>query len=501
MKKLLFTLLLAAVTLPGWADEYYLVGGCTENNWANPPSEYNRSTVRAYSGDGTNWAWAGYISAASNDDSGRFKIPNSATGWDGFWAPAQNTVITAEGVNLSSTNTNNGDYKFRLAETGYYLITFNTSDKKIYANKLTEPSKNGDYFLISNLNDYYYFAAYIATAETKNAKARLTADLSFEGKTFVPLASDKFKFGGEFDGGGHTIDYAVVTGSYRFIGLFTFVTGGAYIHDLVMGEHSSFTASVKAGGIAGFARDGGGTVTLTNVVNRANVQSTGGENGNEGNSAGLIACATDGVKIAATNCANTGTVRGQNGQCAAFAGWTQNGTTFNNCWNKGEIYNMENQAQLYRNSGAVSATNCYYLWGKSEHGSTLTLGDNALASGELCFKLNGDQSSIIWKQNLTGTVDAIPVPFSTHSQVYANGEMDCAGNAVQGGTLTYSNSSSSTIPPHTYNDGWCEVCGAYEANAFSPVDGWYEISTAKQLRWMAESVNEHTALTELLTSS
>ena len=487
MKKLLFTLLLAAAVLPGWADEYYLVGGCTVSDWS--AGEYNRSAVRAYSADGTTWAWAGKLTTGEGDN-GRFKIPNSANGWDGFWAPDQGTVLTSTFSPLSTSG--DGDKKFCVSEEGYYLVTFTTGEtKQIKAEKLTEPSKDGDYFLISNLNDYYYFAAHIATAETKNSKARLTADLSFEEKTFVPLASDKYKFGGEFDGGGHTIDYAVVTGSYRFIGLFTFVTGGAYIHDLVMGEHSSFTASVKAAGIAGFARDGGGTVTLTNVVNRANVESTGGENNNEGNSAGLIACATDGVKIAATNCANTGTVRGQNGQCAALAGWTQTGTTFTNCWNIGEIYNMENQAQLYRNSGAVSATNCYYLWGSSEHGSTLTLGDNALASGELCFKLNGDQSSIIWKQNLTGTVDAIPVPFSSHSQVYANGEMNCAGNAVEGGTLTYSNSSSSTIPPHTYNDGWCDVCGAYEANAFSPVDGWYEISTAKQLRWMAESVNEH----------
>ena len=168
---------------------------------------------------------------------------------------------------------------------------------------MTEPSKNGDYFLISSLNDYYYFAAYIATAETKNAKARLTADLSFEGKTFVPLASDKYKFGGEFDGNGHTIDDAVVLAtSYGKIGLFTYLTDGAYVHDLIMGEHCNFVGTEKVGGIAGYARDGG-EVKLTNIINKAYVYATGN---NEALAAGLIACGTGSTKITALNCANMG---------------------------------------------------------------------------------------------------------------------------------------------------------------------------------------------------
>ena len=485
MKKLLLTLLLAAAAMPGWADEYYLVGGCTENNWANPPSEYNRSTVRAYSGDGTNWAWAGYISRTTSGDDGRFKIPNSATGWDGFWAPEQDKLITAEGVDLSTNSS--GDNKFRLAETGYYLIKFNTDTKKIYANKLTEPSKDGDYFLISSLDDYYYFAAYIATAETKNAKARLTADLSFEGKTFVPLASDKFKFSGEFDGNGHTIDYAIVTGSYKSIGLFAYVTGGANIHDLVMGEHSSFTASVKAGGIAGYARDGG-TVTLTNIINRANVTSTAGSDGNEGNTAGLIACAVDGTKITATNCANMGTVHGQEGQCAAFAGWTQPGTTFINCWNIGEINNIDSSAQLYRNSGAVSPSNCYDLTSTGNQGTKLDA--STQGSGELCFRLNGDQNTIAWYQTI-GT-DGYPVPFSAgHSQVYATGSVRCDGYLLGDNSFTNSGAEAS-IPSHSFDggNGWCTVCGTLDEDYLAADgEGFYSIGTANDLYWFAQVVN------------
>ena len=150
MKKLLFTLLLAAAVLPGWADEYYLVGGCTVSDWS--AGEYNRSAVRAYSADGTTWAWAGKLTTGEGDN-GRFKIPNSANGWDGFWAPDQGTVLTSTFSPLSTSG--DGDKKFCVSEEGYYLVTFTTGEtKQIKAEKLTEPSKDGDYFLISNLNGY-----------------------------------------------------------------------------------------------------------------------------------------------------------------------------------------------------------------------------------------------------------------------------------------------------------------------------------------------------------
>ena len=94
-----------------------------------------------------------------------------------------------------------------------------------------------------------------------------------------------------------------------------------------------------------------------------------------------------------------------------------------------------------------------------------------------------------WYQTLP--TDTKPYPISTgHSKVYANGELKCDGSSA-GGELVYSNSSTSTIPPHTYGNGFCTVCGAYEPNALTATDGWYEISLPWQLRWMAESINEY----------
>ena len=319
MKKLLFLLLLAAAGLQGKADEYYLVGGCTDSGWS--AGEWERSAVRAYTADGTTWVWAGKLTTGEGD-AGRFKIPNGTGEWHaGYWAPSQGTVLTSEWSNMDDNGDSN-DYKWCVSEEGYYLITFKTDTKQIKAEKLTAPSKDGDYYLIGSVSDYYYFAAYIATDATKNAKAQLTADLDFSEYTFTPMASDKHKFKGEFDGNGHTIDHAVVqASSYGKIGLFTYLADGANVHDLIMGPNCSFMATVKVGGIAGYARDGG-EVTLTNIINRANVTSTGGSDGNEGNTAGFIGCGTDNTVITATNCGNMGTIRGQAGQCAAFAGWT-----------------------------------------------------------------------------------------------------------------------------------------------------------------------------------
>ncbi len=486
MKKVLAFVFALACFASMNADEYYLVGGCTDSGWNT--GEYARSAVRATQTGQDTWAAAVKLTVGEGDN-GRFKIPNGANEWGGFWAPSQGTVLTSDWSDLSAKS--DGDNKFCVAEEGMYLVSFNTSTMKIKADKLTEPAKDGEVFLISNLNDYWYFAAYIATNDTKNAKARLTADLTFDGN-FVCLASDKYKFCGEFDGNGHTIDYAVANCAYSQVGLFTYATGKdgntAHIHDLVIGEHSSFTGTAKVGGIAGFLRDGG-EVKLTNVVNKASVTSTGNT---DANAAGLIGCATDGTKITALNCANTGTVKGQDGQCAAFAGWTQGGTTFTNCWNIGDINNYESQAQLYRNSGSVTATNCFDLTSKGNQGTKVDA--SKVSTGEFCYMLNGDQSSIAWYQNLSGdAVDAYPVPFSSHAQVYANGEMKCDGTAVEGGELTYSNESASAIPPHEYENGFCKNCDKYQENAFTATDGWYVVSEPWQLRWMAMSVTNYNA--------
>lgn len=471
------------------AEEHYLVGGCTDSGWN--AGSYNRIGVAMMKVNNTDtWVWYGKLTTGEGD-AGRFKIPNSIGGWDGYWAPAQGTVLTSEWSDLSTSS--NGDYKFCVAEEGLYKVTIDTSNKKIKAEKLTNaPSKDGDYYLIGSVADFCWFAAYVATNETNASKARLTEDLDFSTDGFFPLGSDKHKFKGEIDGAGHTLKGINVVEDYGFTALVRYATGGAYIHDLVI--EGSFSGGRKVAGVIGFARDSG-EITLTNVVNKANVTATGGANGDEGNAAGLVACATDETKITALNCANMGEVRGQDGQCAAFIGWSQPGTTFTNCWNSGSIYNMENNCNLYRNTGAVTATNCYDANGADFYTQGTKVANSTIASGEFCYTLNGDQSSINWYQNLSETIDAYPVPFSSHAQVYANGRLYCDGTAYVGSTFENVNKGI-VRDEHHYMDGFCDnengssvVCNDQQMNYLTPVEGYYSLENAKHLKWFAVYVN------------
>lgn len=484
LKLFLLTVLGTWMAGNAMADDHYLVGGCTASGWN--AGEWQRTPVAMVNVSENVWVWAGTLTVGDGDN-GRFKIPNSGDGWDGYWAPAQGTVLTSEWSDLSTNGS--GDYKYCVSKEGIYRVTINTNTLKIKAEKMAEPSKDGDYYLIASVDDYYWYAGMV-TSTGEALKARLMADLNFAEKGFFPLACDRFKYKGEFDGGGHTISNAKIIGTNNNVAFVRYATGGTNIHDLII--EGSFEGNAKVGGIIGFARDGG-EVTLTNVINKANVTATGTS---DANAAGLVGCAVDNTKITATNCANMGEIHGQDGNCAAFAGWTQSGTTFTNCWNSGSIYNMESNCNLYRNTGSVTASNCWDASGNNEYTQGTKVAPATLATGELCYELNGDQSSITWYQNLSGTVDAYPVPFSTHAQVYANGQLKCDGTSA-GGELTYSNESSATIPPHSFDggNGWCTVCGTLNENYLTAdVEGFYSIGTANDLKWYAEMLKAVTSM-------
>ena len=435
------------------------------------------------------WVWAGKLTVGEGDD-GRFKIPNSANGWDGYWAPEQGTVLTNEWSDLSTSG--DGDYKYCVAEEGIYKVTINTSTLKIKAEKLTEPTMDGTFYLIANLNDYYWYAGMVtSTGDILNA--RLTADLDFADAGFFPLACDRYKYKGEFDGAGHTLKGMTIIGINNNLGFIRYATGkdcnGANIHDLVI--EGSFTGSAKIGGVIGFVRDGG-EVKLTNVINKASVTATGTT---DANAAGLVGCAVDDTKITALNCANMGEVRGQDGNCAAFAGWTQGGTTFTNCWNSGAIYNMENNCNLYRNTSGVVATNCYDASGNDAYTQGTKVAPAAIASGELCYELNGKQSAeVAWYQTLGEEADAHPYPFGT-AIVYANGNLKCDGiTPKEGSEMTFSNTEGNTIDEHTWGEwGFCTVCDDIQPDYVALTDGYYPIGNAKQLNWIAVWTNRKDA--------
>lgn len=100
-----------------------------------------------------------------------------------------------------------------------------------------------------------------------------------------------------------------------------------------------------------------------------------------------------------------------------------------------------------------------------------------LASGAVCFALNGDQKNIAWYQNLNE--DQVPVLDNTHKTVYANGEFKCDGSAA--GEVTYNNEGGSfVVQNHEYTEmGVCGNCG------HAKEDFVYLVDTPEKLVYIA----------------
>ncbi len=449
MKKLLFTLLLAAAVLPGWADETQLtiIGGATSAGWATGTGTeetrvLERTVGRMVRTAENTWVWVGTLTAGT-DDAGRFKITNGAgaNDWGGYWAPSENKEVgnnDTEEFNLVTSYP--GDWKFQVTATGMYRITvdLSKSTKKMTVDKLSAPTQDAnDYYQIGTADQFMWFAGKVTSEESSSLKAKLTADISFSEKNFFPLACEKHQFEGELDGAGHTIDYAVIDDPRDIVGIFRYLAPGANVHDLVIGSNCSFTGSNNVGGIAGVA-NGTGTVTLSKVINAATIHANNKANGT--NAAGFVAFA-DGATVNVTNCANLGqtSTNGESASSAAFIGWIATSASFTNCWNGGTINDMDGTNNLYRtgDTQTITVDNCYDVSG-GNCGQGSQLATTAKGSGELCYKLNGDQSDIKWYQTLHGT-DSYPYLLDTHKQVYQVSETSYSNIPASDGKVQISN--------------------------------------------------------------
>ena len=329
---------------------------------------------------------------------------------------------------------------------------------------------------IGTAEEFEAFAQAVAEGNTE-LDAVLTADIELTGNVMVGTSDNQFA--GTFDGAGHTVTYNYdITSNY--CGLFAYVND-ATIRNLRV-EGSVVSTAIHFGALIGQAN---GTVLVENVV--TDVDITGNRSGVTGDGGMLGA---NYAQITFNNCATLGKM-GKPGSSmySSFSAWS-NGTSLtvlNNCYSACELKEGTGDSYCFtltHTGGPVSINNCYYLNViGTEQGTAVTPAQ--LASGEICYALNGDQSIIAWYQTLGE--DAQPVPFATSARVYANGELKCDGTSAGGGALTYSNSATSIVPPHTYVDGWCTGCGKLDTNYITPDDaGYYSIGTALQLAWYAE---------------
>ncbi len=364
------------------------------------------------------------------------------------------------------------------------------------------------YYAITNAEDLAWVQNKVSTenATYKNMKVVLTADIDLSGiATWTPIGSETAKFMGIFDGNGHSITgMSILNYTESYQGLFAWVEGTAnnnravlknfslsgtmtsstngpdYIGGVV-GRCANYTdlidvtnnvnitiaagiAQNHMGGVAGWCQN----TTMTRCVNNGNIDAGATSNC----VAGVMGYGTTASSL--TNCVNYGSISStaDNAYIAGLLGYIDN-TKFagaHSCLNIGTITGGSANTYAgaiygqYGQKAATKSTNNYYLSTSASkaygaNGSTDNLNNvitsvtaEQLASGEVCFLLNGDQSNIAWYQTI-GT-DATPTLDENRDQVYYNSKL-CDSNGVWTGRYIapYNYSNTENI---IYDDEQCQ---------------------------------------------
>jgi hypothetical protein len=360
------------------------------------------------------------------------------------------------------------------------------------------PNADGFYEL-GSVADVEWFAAMVNEAHQVAIKGMLTADIDYQGEVnaHTPIGlNTTYKYNGTFDGQGHRIKNMIIDGTSNFQGFFGVIRGATVIRNLIIDSSCSVTGPSGIGGIAGAAQvDAGSPLVIENCVNEATITAT------SGSASGILGAGQSGYPtLQIKNCLNTGEITGA--PATAFCSWiNKGGSSLTNCVNLGTINGADLAGnkftwycQLIRfEPGTLTMTNCYDFTDFDDQGAGHQgtdgdwLTDEPLSGGELCFTLNGDQSTLVWNQRLGE--DAYPVPYYIEGgQVYAGGQLNCDGTPLD--VTGYSNTPSGEIPPHEYEDGFCVNCGNGDPNYAPLVDDFYMLSNGSQLYWFARMVNE-----------
>ena len=318
--------------------------------------------------------------------------------------------------------------------------------------------------------------------------AELTSDIDFTGHNTRIACLE-----GTLNGNGHaiTVDYNV-PGSYAAL---VEVLKGTVENLIVKGRIA--TAGKYGASVAGRTMG----ATIRNCASYVDILPTIEGDGTHG---GFVGNNASGVTI--ENCIFAGSIiSNETTNCGGFVGWSGSSTVIKNSAQVADIQLPESDLNVWaRNFGACKISNCFYVnpvnstnAGANENIGTQVSGE-MVTNGALCFLLNGDQSVISWTQTL-GT-DECPVPFTTHQQVYASGEIRCDGQPL--GELTYSNTGSVSVPDHHYENGVCTVCGQLNLHQVEPgEDGFLPLGSTADFVWFAKMVDAgYTSLKARLTA-
>ena len=346
---------------------------------------------------------------------------------------------------------------------------------------------------IGTVEDFANFAEAVEDGST-DLNALLTADIDLT-TSVIPnlmIGSESAQYAGIFDGGGHTVTYNYdVTDNYN--GLFRYIDGATVRNLRIKGD--AVVTSIHFGALVGWSN---GEVLVENVVTDVNI--VGARSGVTGDG-GMVGRLEGPITF--NNCATLGEMGnpGSSMYCG-FVAYAGNGSSvLNNCFTACTLTEGTGLDYCFTFCrGTAVLNNCYFvnqIGAEKVEGKQVTV--EQVRTGSLCFKLNGDQSEILWTQTI-GT-DPVPMPGTGSLRVYATGTLRCDGTEMEDNPLSYSNTESyPVIPDHQFgDDGLCIVCGTPDPDAVKKnAEGFYLIGSPKQLKWLAQKIEQGDEMAKVL---
>ena len=343
-------------------------------------------------------------------------------------------------------------------------------------------------YKIGSAQDWAEFCTLHNDGTDQRLNAELTADVTVEGNVMVGINGGGKPYRGIFDGKGHTLTVAYDLNEER-VAPFRRING-ATIKNLIVRGTINTSSKLAAGLVGGLWQNGS---LIQNCVSYVVITDTQGGDATHGGICGSFEDVNGANTI--ENCAFLGEINASNREgCGGIVGWTNNNDNNNiikNCLVNATGFKVKtgsNNDIICRNNGNVE--NCYYIGSidgiKNEKNATAAT-DAQAQSGELCFKLNGSQStSPAWFQTI-GT-DNMPSPIGT-AVVYAIGTLKCNGDPK--GEVTYSNTAGESVrDSHNYNEwGFCSVCNDLQMDFLTKEGDYYLIATKQQYNWFMYYVN------------
>lgn len=225
--------------------------------------------------------------------------------------------------------------------------SFQFKGLSLVAESLSALGTPDDPIVIASADDWEKFAANVNAGRKADLCYRLAADISVS--TMAGTASNPFR--GVFDGGGHTLDLAIVDTENQGAAPFRYIAGAAVCFVRTTG---TVTGNLHCSGLVGFATGGINRIQGCEVA--ANVVCSGGSHSHCGGILGHGLSSNTTIRDSMFS----GSISGATTATGVIYGWGDDGThAIQNCLAAGTYTDCNGIELLRRNAGRESIVNCY----------------------------------------------------------------------------------------------------------------------------------------------